>query len=242
MSENHSQIEFVNRKCGERITNLVNSLKSSFPEKFVYVKTVETDKILDKIDSEPDLVFKPLAEMSFPMQETTLPKYNSPLTKYNNYPFYLASTVDKKMLDESSHTFNGTKIEFLRDSRQEHQRLLWIFRDRVSYENFSQPTSQFKSPFKTAVEFISEQQDIPRQNKHEATEEMNQERMASIIRKAQSSSNQMIGKQKLIMKMIKDREQFQSDYSPNEGEQRKPVTELPVAFPFTKLFEADQSK
>lgn len=235
-------IEFVNKKCGERITSLVNTLKGSFPDKYEVVKSVEADKILNKLEDSPGEVFKPILSADFPALETKLQKFDLPLHSCSKYNYYFTPTVPKNLLDEAPNDFTHEKMEVLSESRQEHQRLLWIYQDRITYEHSSHSNSTFHSPFKSAIDFIAKQHDLPKIPVPEADPGIVQEKVDAQRRRMQSLSSHVINKQKMIAKMIKDRELFQHEYSNIPDEQKKPVNELQIPFPFAKLFDEDSKK
>ena len=237
MSEKTAKIEFVNKKSVERVSHLVSELRENFESVKPTIVEHTANKILEKIDKEPLFGISEESFLHFKINGEEVPKYKSPLQPLQPYSFTFPPTLPKEISEkEKSDELALKKKQFIIESRQEHHRLLWAFQDRLTFDAYSQEGSGFKSPFNTAAKLLAKEMEIPF-NENDTKEG----KTASLLRKSQSESSEILDRQLKVAKMIQDREQYRLNNALDASLPRK-ASEVPVVFPFSILCDNESSK
>ena len=252
MSDSPETIEFVNQKSVERVSVLVKQLRDAFSKTKPPFEESKADSVLSEMDKNPLFAFTETPLLKFPMEGEAAPKFENPLEKIQHLSFYSPTTLPKDIYEYPNDKLNRQKREFLIGARKEHHRMMWAFQDRLVFDAASKENSGYTSPFKTAAKLLSEEADIhiqpeakPPTNQPEnksAPPQQNQGKYASLLRKTQESTNEVLETQLLASKMLCDREKYRALHGVNITEEQSYYHDLPVVNPFPIIAGNESTK
>ncbi|EAY23220.1 hypothetical protein TVAG_185260 [Trichomonas vaginalis G3] len=237
-TENKFSIRFVNAKSKERVLKLVGEMKECF-------KPVETHtelkacEIIDKLTETPELYLKHPSLDSVKSSDQGIPivKASSAPLRPFLFPTY-PSAISEDYMIQSTPKFAEERRNFMISSREEHQRLLFAFQDRLTRELTSGDEHYIPSPFQTAMANIASDQDIPSFAIDKQRKETIQTRFNALLRKSQKQTHTVLEFQKRCAKLIQDEEQFHILQDKKAGKPENEIKDpkpLSITFPFSFL-------
>lgn len=243
--EQKSSICFVNAKSKERVLKLVGEMKECFKPIESHTELVACD-IINKLTDNPELYAKyPILESMKPSaQGIPVVKASSAPLRPFLFPTY-PSSIQGDYQKESSTRFAEERRKFMISSREEHQRLLFAFQDRLTRELTSGDDHYMPSPFQTAMKKITTEQDIPDYSNDKQRKETIQTRFNSLMRKSQKQTHSILDYQKRCAKLIQDEEQFhviQAKKAADPNTDIKDARSLAISFPFVFLSDGVYAK
>ena len=243
-------IQFVNTKSKERVLKLVSEMKECF--KPVETKTeLIASKVLEELDKEPQNYLRhPILDniKQNPEEQPISKASTAPLRPFL-FPTY-PSTVPKDYAELSDRDYARARRNFLIECREEHQRLLYTFQDRLTRELCTADDHFLSSSFQDAMQNISKDQDIPAAATEKRKEAL-QSRFNSLMRRSQKQTLQVLEFQKRCAKLLQDQEKFVATHKPKSekvGEEKPAAKETPepgpinITFPFSFLSDGGYTK
>ena len=240
-------IQLVNTKSKERVLKLVSEMKECF--KPVETKTeLIASKVLDELDKEPEkyLLHPILDNMKQNPEEQPISKASTAPLRPFLFPTY-PSTISKDYAELSDKEYSKARRNFLIECREEHQRLLYTFQDRLTRELCTADDHFLTSSFQDAMQNISREQDIPAAATEKRKEAL-QSRFNSLMRRSQKQTIQVLEFQKRCAKLLQDQERFVATHKPvpeKEENKNQPKVEpgpITITFPFSFLSDGGYTK
>ena len=243
--ENDSfSIHFANTKSKERVLKLVNEMKDCF-------KPVETKsemiagKVIDQLDKEPENYLRhPILDtLKQNPEEKSINKASTAPLKPFLFPTY-PSTAPKDYAQQSDDHYARARRQFLIECREEHQRLLYTFQDRLTRELCTADDHFLTSAFQDAMQSISNEQNIPAVATEKRKEAL-QSRFNSLMRRSQKQTLTVLEFQKRCAKLLQDQEMFIVTHQPNADPEEPPKREpgpITITFPFSFLSDGGYTK
>lgn len=228
------QIDFVNKKSAERVSSLIDQLKDSFLKcNKVEIKS-NSASLLDQVESDPIKILKVQKEIRFKYHTQRNEMKNSPLAPLKQLAYSYPPTVDKDIIANLEKPLNKEKFDFLKETREEHHRLIGVLEDRLAFDYSMQESNKYNSPFVSASKLLIKEANIPLHNAKPSSDS-DSGKYASILKTTQSVAGEKLQRQMQLARMIQDREQFHNDYEAKK--ERRATSEFRVMFPYPFLYE-----
>ena len=250
MSENQNEeinkisIQFVNKKSKERVMKLVEDMKTCFAPIETKTEKIAT-KVVDLLDNKrEEYIRHPLIDgLKQSEKEEPIMKASTAPLKPFLFPAY-PSSIQGDYAKNSEERFAKSRRQFMIESREEHQRLLYAFQDRLTRELCTADEHFLASPFQDAMANISLDQNIP-PSATEKRKEAIQSRFNSLMRRSQKQTIAVLENQKRCAKLLQDQEMFTIIHDQKESAadslKRNPAP-ITISFPFSFLSDGGYAK
>ena len=238
-------IKFVNTKSKERVLKLVSKMKDCFKPIETKTELIAT-KIVEELDDQPQNYLRhPILDTIKPNpDEQPISKASTAPLKPFLFPTY-PSTAPKDYAQLSDKEYTKARRQFLIECREEHQRLLYTFQDRLTRELCTADDHFLTSSFQDAMQSISREQNIPPAATEKRKEAL-QSRFNSLMRRSQRQTLSVLEFQKRAAKLLQDQERFvvihpQKSETENETQKKEPGP-ISITFPFSFLSDGGYTK